>query len=84
MTVDIPLADLMNMARDMARAAGMDVPGAAAGAASAASPADAASDPSGSTTLFKAVQALGLKLEPRKSVVEHLVVDHVEKTPTGN
>ena len=82
--LDIPLADLMNMARDMARAAGMDVPGAAGGAAPTPSPADAASDPSGSSTLFKAVQALGLKLEQRKAVVEHLVIDHVEKTPTEN
>jgi uncharacterized protein (TIGR03435 family) len=83
-TVDIPLADLLNMARDMVRTAGIDMPGAAGGAAATPSPADAASDPSGSSTLFKAVQALGLKLEQRKSVVEQLVIDHVEKNPTEN
>jgi uncharacterized protein (TIGR03435 family) len=31
-----------------------------------------------------AVQSMGLKLESRKAVVDQLVVDHVEKTPTEN
>jgi len=30
------------------------------------------------------VQALGLKLESRKAMVEMFIIDHVEKTPTGN
>jgi uncharacterized protein (TIGR03435 family) len=35
--------------------------------------------------VFGAVQAqLGLKLEPKKGPMEMIVVDHVEKTPTGN
>ena len=34
--------------------------------------------------LFSALQDLGLKLEKRKTPVEILVVDHIEKTPTGN
>jgi len=34
---------------------------------------------------FAAIQSqLGLKLEAKKSPIEILVVDHVEKTPTGN
>ncbi len=78
--LDFSLADLMNMAR----AAGIDVPALAAGAAPGASPAAAASDPGGSSSLFEAVQALGLKLEQRKAVVEQLVIDHVEKSPTEN
>jgi uncharacterized protein (TIGR03435 family) len=76
--LDFSLADLMNMAR----VAGVAVPAAGRGA-TAASPADAASDPGG-IPLLSAVQALGLKLEQRKAVVEQLVIDHVEKTPTEN
>jgi uncharacterized protein (TIGR03435 family) len=86
--IDFSLADLMNMAR----AQGMDIPpgagggggGGAAGGATSARPADAASDPSGTTSLFAAVQALGLKLESRKAVTEQLVIEHAEKTPTEN
>jgi uncharacterized protein (TIGR03435 family) len=78
--LDFSLADLMNMAR----AAGVDIPAGAGGAAAGASPAAAASDPGGSSSLFAAVQALGLKLEPRKAMVEQLVIDHVEKSPTEN
>jgi uncharacterized protein (TIGR03435 family) len=78
--LDISLADLMNMAR----AAGMDVPGGPGGGGRAMSAADAASDPSGGATMLQSVQTLGLKLESRKAVVEQLVIDHVEKTPTEN
>jgi uncharacterized protein (TIGR03435 family) len=78
-SLDIPMGDLMAMAQ----AQGMGGPGAPGGAAGTASGA-AASDPSGSSTLFTAVQALGLKLEQRKAAVEQLVIDHIEKTPTEN
>jgi uncharacterized protein (TIGR03435 family) len=47
------------------------------------SPADNASDPSGGS-IFQAVQALGLKLEPRKAPLDFIVIDHLEKTPTDN
>jgi uncharacterized protein (TIGR03435 family) len=78
--LDISLADLMNMAR----AAGMDVPGGPGGGGRGTSAADAASDPGGSATMLQSVQTLGLKLESRKAVVEQLIIDHIEKTPTEN
>jgi uncharacterized protein (TIGR03435 family) len=81
--IDFALADLMQMARS----AGMDIPaGAGAPAPAPAGPAEAASDPGGGTasSITTAVQALGLKLESRKAMVEQLIIDHVEKTPTEN
>jgi uncharacterized protein (TIGR03435 family) len=36
------------------------------------------------SAMFAAVQKLGLKLEPRKTAVDVLVVDHAEKVPTEN
>ena len=74
------LENLMNMAR----AQGANVPNPPAEGAAAATPAEAASDPGGASTLLQAVQSMGLKLEPRKAMVEQLVIDHVEKTPTEN
>jgi uncharacterized protein (TIGR03435 family) len=74
---DLSMADILNVARSMG-AAVPNMP-TAAGA-----PADAASDPSESSTLYKAVQALGLKLETRRSNTEQLIIDHVEKMPTEN
>ena len=35
-------------------------------------------------SIFGAVKRLGLKLESRKALVEQLVVDHADKTPTEN
>jgi uncharacterized protein (TIGR03435 family) len=39
---------------------------------------------SGAPSLQSAMQALGLKLESRKAPMDHLVIDHVLKTPTEN
>ena len=33
---------------------------------------------------LKAVEQMGLKLEPQKDLVEMIVIDHIEKTPTAN
>jgi uncharacterized protein (TIGR03435 family) len=44
---------------------------------------DGASDPSGGG-VSASVEKLGLKLQARKSPVETIVVDHLEKTPTDN
>jgi uncharacterized protein (TIGR03435 family) len=57
----------------MMRSMGLDTPAVA----------EAATDPD-ATSLPRAVQALGLKLESRKTIVEQLIVDHAEKIPTGN
>lgn len=79
--IDFGLADLLNMAR----AQGFDIPQGRGGlGAGAGGPADVAPDPGGSSSITEAVQALGLKLESRKAVVTQLIVEHVEKSPTGN
>jgi uncharacterized protein (TIGR03435 family) len=75
--IDFSLADLMNMMRSR----GMDIPGGPAGGAPVA---PAAIDPDGKSSLLEAVASLGLKLESRKAMVEQLIVDHIEKTPTEN
>ncbi len=63
----------------VARKAGIDIPAGAA----PAPPAGEASDP-GSTSLFGAIQRLGLKLESRKLPIDVIVVDRAEKMPTDN
>jgi len=68
----------------MARAKWIDEPNPQGGVGGAAMPAGGAADPGGSPSLLKAVQSLGLKLAPRKVVVEQLVIDHIEKKPTEN
>lgn len=80
LSISFSMEDLMNMAR----AQGVAVPNLPREASAAATPGDAASDPGGSSSLFQAVQSMGLKLESRKAMVEQLVIDHVEKTPTEN
>jgi uncharacterized protein (TIGR03435 family) len=74
LTLTIPMQQVLQMAR----AAGA-VP---AGAALPPGLADGASDPSG--TIFSTVQEMGLKLDPRKTPVQTVIVDHVEKLPTEN
>jgi uncharacterized protein (TIGR03435 family) len=77
------LADMRSDMRSVVQEK-MGVPSPPAEAAGAAMPADAASDPGGSSSLSKSIESLGLKLESRKAMVEQLVIDHVEKTPTEN
>jgi len=79
MAIDLSMEDLQNAAR----AQGMLMPGASPGSASSSRPADAASDPSG-TSIFSTVQQMGLKLEARKAPIETIIIDHVEKVPTEN
>jgi uncharacterized protein (TIGR03435 family) len=77
--LDLSMDDLRNAARN----AGFMGPGMGGGRDGARPEADAASDPTG-TSIFAAVQQLGLKLEPRKTPVDLVVIDHLEKTPTEN
>ena len=44
---------------------------------------DEASSPAGGS-VFTSVEKLGLKLVARKAPVEVIVIDHIERTPTGN
>jgi uncharacterized protein (TIGR03435 family) len=83
--IDFALADLLQMAR----ANGMDIPmgaGRGPGGPVGGAPSDAASELGGGATssITQAVSALGLKLEPRKAMVNQLIIDHVEKTATEN
>lgn len=87
-TYQVSLELSMEELKNRARMAGVNIPGAAAGATAGPAgeggrPADAASDPSG-LSIFSSVQRLGLKLEPRKAPVDLIVIDHLEKMPTEN
>jgi len=78
-TLDLSMADLMTAARRQ----GVDIPGGpGAAAAPGGGPADAASDSSGG--IFADLQQLGLKLESRKTPIDMIVIDHLEKNPTEN
>ena len=82
-SIDLSLAELLAMAR----AAGADIPGGAPGGPGGRGNAPlVAPDPGGGggASLTDAVQSMGLKLESRKAMVDQLIVDHIEKTPTEN
>ncbi len=85
--LDLSMADMMSAARKsgMGGAMGGPPPGAAGGAPGAgARPAESASDPGASSSVFTAVEQMGLKLAPRKGPVEMIVVEKLEKSPTEN
>jgi uncharacterized protein (TIGR03435 family) len=77
-SLTLSLADLM-AARSQGANMGGGAPGRPGGGMAEAS------DPGGAgSTVYASVEKLGLKLEPRKAVVQQLVVDSAEKTPTEN
>ncbi len=86
--LELSMEEMLNMARNAARTAGVALPGpmpggVAGGLGAPGTGAPVASDPSGSS-IFNAVQELGLRLEARKAPVETIVIDHLEKTPSEN
>jgi uncharacterized protein (TIGR03435 family) len=79
-SLEISMAELMTMLRS----AGVDIPGAPGGAGGLGNAPAVASDPGGGSSVTDALQSMGLKLESRKAMVDQIIVDHVEKTPTAN
>jgi uncharacterized protein (TIGR03435 family) len=75
--LDLTRDELMNVARAM----GAPLPPGAFGPGPAGATAPAAVDPGGSS-IFSSVEKLGLKLDARKMPLEHIVIDHLERTPT--
>lgn len=84
LTIDIPMEDLRAMAMKAAAAAGIALPAAPPAGGGDGRGLAAAADPGGGGSIFKSVEQLGLKLEPRRSPVEVIVIDHVEKVPTAD
>ena len=70
--LDLSREDMMAAAR----AAGVNIPAGALGGG-AGGPADP-----GGTAIFQSIENLGLKLDSRKSSIEYLVIDRLEKIPT--
>lgn len=82
--IEMSMADMMTMARSAGIAGiGGGGGGMGRGGAGNPNPADAASDPSGGS-IFQTVANLGLKLEPKKTQMDVIVIDKGEKTPTEN
>jgi len=80
-SIELSLMELIAIAR----AAGADIPMGTPGGAGGTGNVPVASDPgAGGSSLADAVQSMGLKLESRKAMVDQLIVDHIEKTPTEN
>jgi uncharacterized protein (TIGR03435 family) len=84
-TLELSMDEMRNVMRATAMQMGMPVPpmGGGGPGGGGKGPADAASTPSGNS-IMGAVQQLGLKLEPRKTAIDTVVVDHLEKAPTEN
>jgi uncharacterized protein (TIGR03435 family) len=85
-SLSMSMEEVQAMARKAGASAGIMMPmpggGGAGGGDAARTPSSSASAPSSS--VFAAVQQLGLKLDSRKAPIEYLIVEHLEKTPTEN
>jgi uncharacterized protein (TIGR03435 family) len=78
--LDISLADVIALQKSLGLSAGG---GAPAGGGADARPADMASDSFGSSVV-ESLKKLGLKLESRKTPVDMIIIDKLEKNPTAN
>jgi uncharacterized protein (TIGR03435 family) len=79
--LDISMADIMAMQKQLGFGGGG--PGGAGGGGADARPADMASDSFGNSVV-ESLKNLGLKLESRKTPVDMIVIDKLEKNPTAN
>lgn len=70
--LNIPREDVQNVARTLGI-------GGPAGFQTIGAP----TDPGGSS-MFRAIEQFGLKLDSRKEQIETLIIDHIEKLPTAN
>jgi uncharacterized protein (TIGR03435 family) len=84
LALELPMEELLSLAKKMMPELAMATGGGAAPGGAAPSTGlggVAASDPSGSS-IFRAVQQLGLKLDARKVPTDMIIIDHIEKDPT--
>jgi uncharacterized protein (TIGR03435 family) len=81
-----PILDKTGLTGKYDFSVGVDAPHTipAAGGGTPDNPANSASEPAGNTLAAMVERDLGLKLEEKKAPVEMLVIDRVDKVPTGN
>jgi uncharacterized protein (TIGR03435 family) len=82
LTLEISMQEMMAIAQKAGVNMPMGMGGAPAGDPNR--PADAASDPTASGSVFTSIQQMGLKLESRKAPVDTIIVDTLDKMPTEN
>jgi uncharacterized protein (TIGR03435 family) len=90
-TLDLPMEVMFAMMQNQGRGGGPGGgPGGPGGGPRGGGPPPGCPDPgtaasdASSAPIFQAVQHLGLKLQPKKTPFDTIVVDHLEKTPTDN
>ncbi len=86
--LDLNMADMMNAAKGAGMMMGPGAMGPPPGGGGViqgpAVPIGSGGSDSAPSSIFANIQQLGLKLEPRKTPVSTLVIDHAEKMPTEN